>query len=402
MATYQYKAIDAKGKTITGSLHGESSRHIRSQLRQQGLNPFDISPLEQSSRSRLSLRHNKISLTDLALVTRQFATLVAAGIPVAEALQAVTEQVTKPAVKTLMQGVRDKVIEGYSLADAFRQYPQAFSELYCATVAAGEQTGRLDLILNRLAEYTEQQQTMRRKVQLAMVYPSIMTFISASIVTFLLVYVVPRIIDVFTSTGQALPDITLVLLAISGFIRDNGIYMLIILVIASILGRRLLQVHAYKKAWHRVLWRVPLLGFTIRSINSARFSRTLGILLAAGVDLIHALRVATALVGHIPMREAIQAANEKVREGSSLHYALQQSAVFNPMVIHLIANGESSGRLPDMLDYVAGYQDAEVTRLIDTSLTLFEPMLILIMGIVVLFIVLAILLPIFELGQIIT
>lgn len=402
MATYHYTAIDQNGKKVTGSLAGDTARQIRASLRGQGLNPLEVKALSQTAQTSRLFGRQKISLTDLALVTRQFATLVQAGVPIAEALQAVTEQVTKPPVRTLMQGVRDKVIEGYSLADAFRQYPSAFSELYCATVAAGEQTGRLDLILNRLAEYTEQQQAMRRKVRLALIYPSIMTLISASIVTFLLIYVVPRIIDVFTSTGQALPEITQVLLAISGFIRDYGLYCLVVIIGLVFLGQKMMKNTSYKRSVHRLLWRIPIIGFTIRTINSARFTRTLGILIAAGVDLINALRVATALVGHLPMKESIQAANEKVREGTSLHLALNQTKVFEPMVIHLIANGEASGRLPDMLDYVANYQDAEVSRLIDTSLTLFEPILILMMGMVVLFIVLAILLPIFELGQIIT
>jgi general secretion pathway protein F len=398
MATYRYTALDANGTTTHGTQSADSAKHLRQQLRQRGLHPLTLTAVTTThTRNRLGKR---ISANDLALLTRQFATLISAQVPLSDALQTLSEQVDKPAIQTLLYGVRDKILEGYALADALRLYPYAFNELYCATVAAGEQTGRLDLILNRLADYTEQQQTMRRKLRMSLIYPSLMTTVSVLIVVFLLIYVVPRIISVFTDTGHPLPQMTQALIALSHGLGHYGIFGFSLIFGSAMLCQRLWHLPRTQPYLHRFIYRLPLLGSLLIRVNSARFCRTLSILLGAGVDLLKALQVATALVTLLPMQTTLRQISQKVREGRPLHLALKQSAIFDPMMIQLVANGESSGRLSDMLDYVANHQDTEINRLIDTGLALFEPGLILIMGLVVLFIVLAVLLPIFELGQI--
>lgn len=401
MGAYNYIAIDTKGKEKKGILEGDSPRHIRQSIREQGLTPLDVIAISDSKKSSTSnFRFAKrVKGNDLALLTRQLATLLAASMPIEECLQGVGEQTEKEQIKSIIHGVRSRVLEGHSLANAMSHFPNAFPELYCATVGAGEQTGRLDIVLNRLADYTEQQQGIRAKVQQALIYPALMTFVSIAIVTFLLVFVVPKIIGVFNSTGQSLPEVTVILMAISHNVKNFGIYYLVA-IIAFLFGfKHLLKRHEFRKKWHKLLLKLPLLGYAIKTVNTARYARTFGILSAAGVPILEAMRVSSSLITNIPMRDAISNASNRVREGANINYALKQSAYFSPMTLHLIASGERSGRLEEMLERAADNQDNEVKRLIETGLTLFEPMIILIMGAVVLFIVLAILLPIFQMDQ---
>lgn len=405
MTAYNYCAMAKDGKTRRGVMEADTDKQVRSQLREQGLVPLDIIPVTVNKtigKNKNIFGINKsarIKLNDLTLLTRQLATLFAAGLPVDEALLACAEQTEKNQVKSIIVGVRSRVLEGHSLANALRNFPSAFPELYCSTIAAGEQTGRLDIVLNRLADYVEQQQKIRQKVQHALIYPSMMMFVAISIVIFLLVFVVPKIIDVFNNSGQTLPMTTLILLGFSHFLKNFGLYCIALLIILGYVFHRLLQRESFRTRWQAALLNLPVLGTAIRALNTARYARTFGILFAAGVPVLEAMRVAATLVTNLPIRHAVTEAAARVREGMAIHLALKLTQNFSPMMIHLMASGEASGTLEQMLERAANNQDQNVARLIDTSLTLFEPIIILVMGGIVLFIVLAILLPIFDLDQ---
>lgn len=402
MATFEYRALKADGSTDKGALQADSERQARQQLRDQGLTPLSVTPAhDRKTKDKRAWFTPRIKTDDISLFTRQLATLLGAGLPVADALQAVAEQTSKTHVKSMVFTIRSKITEGHSLATSLGHFPKAFPKLYCATVNAGEQTGRLDVILNRLADYTEQQLTLRRKVQQALIYPALMTVISITVVSFLLTYVIPKIITVFTQVGQQLPEITKLLLFASSLLLHYGIFILIVIIASIIAFRYGLRNPLFKQRWHAFLLKVPLIRYLVRTTNTARFARTLGILSNAGVEILTSLTVANQLVNNLVIHDAINTAITKVREGTPLHRALAQTEFFTPMAIHLIQNGEATGHLPKMLEHAANTQENELTRLIDTGLTLFEPLMILTMGMIILFIVLAILLPIFEMDQLI-
>ena len=398
MGAYQYQALKKNGSADKGVIEADSERHARQLLREQGLIPTQIQTLAQQ---RVSNTKSKVSAADLSLLTRQLATLLAAGIPVEESLRGVSEQTEKDKVRELIIGVRAKVLEGYGLAQAMSQYPNAFPELYRATVGSGEQTGRLDLVLEKLADYTENQQQTRQKVQQALIYPLLMIIVSAAIISFLLTFVVPKIIEVFTSSGQTLPGMTQILITFSQFIKSYGLYTLIAIILAIIAFKRSLNNIKIKTAWHSLLLRLPIVSYLTKTINVARYIHTFGILFAAGVSVLETMRVSASLVTNVVMRQAFDNATVRVREGSGIHEALKESRYISPMAIHLIASGEKSGQLSNMMERAADHLDGEVKRLIDTSLTLLEPLVILFMGAVVLFIVLATLLPIFSMEQLV-
>lgn len=398
MGAYQYQALKKNGSTSKGVIEADSERQARQLLREQGLIPTHIQTLAQQ---RVTKAKNKISAADLALMTRQLATLLAAGIPVEESLRGVSEQTEKDKVRELIIGIRAKVLEGYGLAQAMDQFPNAFPELYRATVGAGEQTGRLDAVLEKLADYTENQQQTRQKVQQALIYPLLMIIVSTAIICFLLTFVVPKIIEVFTSSGQTLPGMTLVLINFSQFIKEYGLYALGALVLIIFAFKKSLNNIKVKTAWHGLILKLPIVSYLVKTINVARYIHTFGILFAAGVSVLETMRVSASLITNVVMRKAFDTSTHRVREGSGIHEALRETRYISPMAIHLIASGEKSGQLSNMMERAASHLDNEVKRLIDTSLTLLEPMVILFMGAVVLFIVLATLLPIFSMEQLV-
>lgn len=400
MGAYQYQALKKNGSTSKGVLEADSERHARQLLRDQGLIPTHIQVLTQQRSGNKG--KGKISAADLSLFTRQLATLLAAGIPVEESLRGVSEQTEKDKVRELIIGVRAKVLEGYGLAQAMSQYPQAFPELYRSTVGAGEQTGHLDVVLEKLADYTENQQQTRQKVQQALIYPVIMIIVSLGIISFLLSFVVPKIIEVFTSSGQTLPGMTEILINLSNFVKSYGLYTLLGIILAISVFKKSLNNIKIKTAWHRLLLKLPVISYLVKTINVARYIHTFGILFAAGVSVLETMRVSASLVTNLVMRHAFDTATIKVREGSGINEALKETGYISPMAIHLIASGEKSGQLSAMMERAASHLDNEVKRLIDTSLTLLEPLVILFMGAIVLFIVLATLLPIFSMEQLIT
>lgn len=399
MSAYQYQALSKTGNTTKGVIEADSERQARQLLRDQGLIPTQLKPLIKQNNNASK---NKISYQDLCLLTRQLATLLAAGIPVEEALRGVSEQTERDKVRGLIIGVRAKVLEGYSLAQALGEFPNAFPELYRATVGAGEQTGRLDLVLEKLADYTENQQETRQKVQQALIYPSLMIVVSTTIISFLLAFVVPKIIEVFSSSGQSLPPMTEALILISDFVKSYGLLVVGFLVILLLAFKKSLSNLRIKMAWHRLLLKLPVSSYLSRSVNVARYIHTFGILFAAGVSVLETMRVSASLINNLVMRDAFDTAASRVREGTAINQALKDTGFLSPMATHLIASGEKSGQLAAMMDRAASHLDSEVKRLIDTALTLLEPLVILFMGAVVLFIVLATLLPVFSMEQLVS
>ncbi len=404
MAAFHYTVINAAGTRQKGIIEAESAKHARQLLREKNLIPLDISASEKTAKTTSSFlqfsRKGSVSTKELALITRQIATLLSAGLPLEEVLGAVAEQTEKSSSKGLILSVRSKVLEGHALASALRDFPGAFSNLYCSTVAAGEKSGHLDIVLQRLADYTEQQYETRQKILHALIYPTIMIFVAIGIVGFLLEFVVPKMISVYSNIGQQLPGMTQVLIAISTGIQSVGWYMLLALIILIILFRYQIKKSVpFKEKVHRLMLRIPIMGNAIKVVNTARFSRTFAILSSAGVPVLEAMTISSALITNLPIRNAVQESVNRVREGANIHLALKQTTYFQPMSIHLIASGESSGQLEKMLERAANNQDNDIARLIETSLALFEPAIILVMGGIVLFIVLAVLLPIFQLDQ---
>lgn len=402
MAAFDYIAVDQQGKKSRGVLQGDSLRQVRAQLRADGLIPLEVKQVKQAtSKSALinKFATRNLSKADLALATRQMATLLAAGIPIDDVLQGVARQAEKSRVASVLLGVRSKVMEGFSLAEAMDDFPLSFPKLYRTTVSAGEKSGKLDQVLLKLADYTEEQHRIRQRISQALVYPTLMTVVSILIVVFLLIYVVPQIVSVFVQNHQTLPEVTVVLIAFSQFLKSYGVYLVIGLVLLMYLSYRAYRRPKIKEMVHGLLLRVPVLGRNIRIVNCARFGRTFGILNAATVPVLEAMKAASLLISVIPMRDAVQESIERVREGTHIHKALDKTGYFPPMFLHLVASGEASGQLEQMLDKAAESLENDVDILIQNVLTLFEPVMILVMGAIVLYIVLAIMLPIFNLDQ---
>jgi general secretion pathway protein F len=404
MGAFEYTAVDAGGKERKGVLEGDTARQVRQLLRDRALLPLQVTEVAQREAKRqtrgFSFRRG-IAAMDLALVTRQLATLVQSGLPLEEALLAIGEQNEKPRLKSILLGVRSRVMEGHTLADGLTDFPQAFPEIFRATVAAGEQSGHLDAVLERLADYTEGRQVLRQKLANALVYPIILTLLALFIVSGLLVYVVPKVVGVFENTGAELPLLTQILIGTSDFLRANGIYVLILIAAATFVARRALRSEGTRRRWHGFLLRVPLVGRLTRGVNTARFTRTFSILAGSGVPVLESLRIAGAVVTNLPMRDAVSEAALRVREGAPIGKSLAASKVFPPMTIHLVSSGEASGQLETMLGRAATNQEREMDGLIAALLAIMEPALIITMGVVVLLIVIAILLPIFELNELV-
>ena len=403
MSAFEYTAIDQQGRSRKGILEGDTARVVRARLREQKLTPLTVEEIrrgEITTPSRRRVRRS-ISAGDLALITRQLATLVGSGLPVEESLGTVARQTEKSRIKSMILGVRARVVEGHSLAAALADFPNAFPELYRATVAAGEQSGHLDIVLDRLADFTEARQSAGQRTWLALLYPALVTLVAILVVSALLVYVVPQVVQVFQGTGQTLPWLTRALIAVSAFLQQWGLLLLGMLVVAGIVARLVLRQSGPRMAFHRFLLHVPLLGRMERGMNTSRFARTLSILAASNVPVLEALRIAGAVLSNLAMRKSVEEAARRVREGAALHQAMGVDGYFPPMTIHLVASGEASGRLEEMLERAAITQEREMDTYLATLLGLFEPLLILTMGGVVLIIVLAILLPIFELNQLV-
>lgn len=406
MGAFEYVAVDGAGRERKGVIEGDTPKHVRQLLREQGLLPVAVDEVveqkDSGRRTPLSLRFQRgLSASDLALVTRQLATLVKSGLPLEEALLAVSQQTDKPRVRSIVLGVRSKVMEGHTLADGLADFPGSFPEIYRATVAASEQSGHLDAVLERLADYTDNRQQLRSRTLSAMLYPVLLFVVCVAIVFFLLVSVVPKVVEVFRTSEAQLPLLTQLLITGSDFMRDFGVYVVIVIAGAFFLFNRWLRIESNRRRWHAFLLRVPLVGKVVRGSNTARFARTLSTLTASTVPVLEALRISSEVVTNLPMKAAVEDAAVRVREGAPIGRSLGTSRVFPPMMIHLISSGETSGELDTMLERAAVHQERELDSILQAVVGLLGPLMILVMGGLVLLIVLAMLLPIFELNQLV-
>ncbi len=402
MAAFEYQAINAKGQTVKGVHESDTVKLARQQLRSQGLTLLELNEVRNKEhKSRSPLLSHSIGIRQMAHITRQLSALLRSGLAIDEALGIIAQQLESSGSKRVLLGIRSRILEGQSFAQACQAFPSTFTPLYRATIAAGESSGKLDQVLERLADYISDKGQIHRKLQMAMIYPLMLTSVSILVVIGLLAYVVPEITGVFDKMDQQLPDITVALIASSNFLKNNGLYLLLGMLSLSAVAKALLRNANHRLKYHRFLLTAPLLSKFTKGINTARFTRTLAILTNSGVELLEALKISSQVLSNNAMEKAVENTALRVREGQSLNKALEKTGLFPPVTIHLIASGEASGQLPRMLANAADDQEREMEALTELTMGLFEPILILFMGLVVLMIVLAILLPIFEMNQLV-
>ncbi|HET6546185.1 MAG TPA: type II secretion system inner membrane protein GspF [Rhodanobacteraceae bacterium] len=400
MPAFAYEALDQGGKTRRGVLQGDTARAVRSSLRERGLNPLTVDEVSEDARRRARpFARRGLSAQQLALLTRQLATLIGAGLPIDEALAALSEQAGDDRQQELTAALRGRVLEGASLAQAMADFPDTFPEIFRASVAAGEQSGRLDPVLEKLADYAEARDALKQTVIAALAYPILLSLVAIAVVAGLLTYVVPQIVGVFQDLHRTLPWATRALMALSAFLRRWGWLILLLLAGLVIAFNVALKRDPVRYRWHTLLLGLPLIGRLTRAANTARATRTLALLAGSAVPLLDALSIAAQVVPNLPMREALQRAAFKVREGGGFSRALGESGQFPPIALRLIASGERSGELPRMLIEAAAQQQRELDRWLTVLSAVLGPAVILIVGAMVLFIVLAILLPIFNLNE---
>lgn len=411
MTAFRYSAADALGKDQVGVLEADSARLARQMLRNQGLVPLSVEAVESDAARRRpgALRGRRLSQTELAVLTRQFASLLAAALPIADALTVLVEQSEQQSMREMMASIRGEVRGGMSLSSALARHPRQFPAMYRALIAAGEESGKLGSVLGSLADFIEERARLQQKITLAFVYPVILTTVALLVVIFLLTYVIPQVVQVFAQTRQALPLITQVMIALSAFLRSWGLVLLVGVAGASYAIHRALRIDALRLRWHRRVLRLPIVGALSRSINTARFASTLAILVGSGVPMLRALQAAGETVTNMALQARVVDAAQRVREGASLSRALRAEdedravtgrlRLFPPVLIHLIGSGEATGKLPEMLGRAADMHAREAERRAMLLTSLLEPALILTMGVVVLLIVLAVLMPIIEINQ---
>lgn len=410
MAVFAYAALDSSGKEQKGIVEADSSRQVRQTLRDKGLTPLQVSSAASSGAAKQATdnalftgfsRSPGLKVGELASITRQLATLIQSAMPLEEALTAIAEQTEINRVKSVVISVRSKVMEGHPLASGMGEFPAAFPSLYRATVAAGEHAGHLGLVLDRLADYTEGAYSSRQKAKLALLYPVILFIMSITIVSGLMAFVVPDVVEVFIGQGQELPTLTRGLIALSDFIVDYGLWLITALIIAAIIFSSALKNKDLKLRWHKIILSLPLIGRFSRGSNTARYASTLSILSRSGVPLVDAMKIAGEVIENSFLQQVAQVATQQVREGGSLHAALKHNGYFPPIMIHMVASGEASGDLDNMLQRVADNQQRELDDQVATLIGIFEPAMLLFMGVAVMIIVIAILQPIFDLNQLI-
>lgn len=406
MPAFRYEAADVGGATRKGVVNADSARAARSDLRNQGLVPLKVEAIagqvDESGQVRRRAFGDKLSTTELALITRQLASLLEASLPLEQALSVLQDQAERVYVRDLVASIRSEVVGGTSLSEALSRHPRDFEDIYRALVASGEQIGQLSRVLSRLADYIERRNALVQKVRLAFTYPAIVTIVAFLIVIFLLTYVVPQIVSVFANTKQQLPMLTIVMLAISDFVRAWGWLVALLLIGAFYLWRRALRNPAIRLRWHTWLLNAPLYGRFERSLNTSRFASTLAITSGSGVPILRALQTSQDTLGNVAMKRQVEEATAAVREGVGLARALSAYPYFPPMLIHMIRAGETTGELPAMLERAANAQETDLERRALTIAGLLEPLLILAMGVVVLLIVLAVLMPIIEINQLVS
>lgn len=409
MPVYAYKGLNQTGRSVGGIIDADSPKTARIKLRRTGVYPTELNEqrAEDASELKLSLNFDvgqlfeRVAPEDLALMTRQLSTLVGAGLPLVECLSALVEQVDSARQKRILSQVREKVVEGGTLADALKAHPRVFSELYVNMVRAGEASGALDVVLLRLADYTERSAALRSKVRSALTYPTLMALVGGGILLFLLSYVVPKITKIFEDTHQQLPAMTVVLLAVSGFAQQYW-WLIVALVLLVVIGIRVSRrTPAGQLRFDRATLRIPYFGKVLKKVALARFARTLSTLLEGGIPLLQSLDIVKNVVSNVVLRNAIEDGRNSIREGHSVAEPLKKSGVFPPLLVHMIAVGEKSGELEAMLKKAADAYDNEVEASVSALSSIMEPMIIIFMGSVVLFMVFAIMVPIFELNDLV-
>lgn len=402
MSAFEYQAVDNNGKTRKGLIEADTAKQARQQLRGMSLMPVSIGEVSASaSKSSAGSSRERINVTTVALITRQLATLISAGQPLESAYLTVSKQAQKAQVKKVLLAVRTRILEGHPLSEALSGFPRIFDTMYCASVNAGEQSGLLDQVMERLADYLEAKQELQQKTTLALIYPVLLSIVAIGLVSVLLVFVVPQIVQVFEGFDQELPQITQLLISISDFSRDNGLTVLIIIISIVVGYGQLIKIDHFRVIRDKLVLAIPFVSYLVRLSNTARFTRTMSILVTSGVTALDAMKISSAVLINAPMKSAVLKAADRVREGELISTTLEQTGYFGPMILQLIANGEASGKLGDMLKRSAQTEENEFARITAIFVGLFEPAMILFMGMVVLAIVLAILLPIFDMNDLI-
>ncbi len=399
MPAFEYQALDAAGRTQRGVLQADTPRAARGSLRERGLNPVTVAPVREGAQAD-GRRSRGLGAAQLALFARQLATLVGSGLPIDESLAALAEG-SEGRLRGLVLALRARVMEGNPLASALAEHPDSFPPLFRTSVAAGESAGKLDEVLRRLADYAEARDALRQRILLALTYPLLLSAVAIAVVTALMVYVVPQVTGVFVQFGQALPWATRVLIGLADLLRAQGLWLLL-----GLLGMAVAVVLAWRQPalrsrWQRALLRLPVLGPLLRAADTSRFARTLSLLVASAVPLLEAIGIAAQVVQLMPLREALGQVGLRVREGRGFARALADTGAFPPISVRLIQSGEASGRLDAMLAEAAAHQQRELDTALGVAMAVLGPAVILLVGGMVLFIVLAILLPIFDLNSLI-
>jgi general secretion pathway protein F len=407
MGAFRYQAMNTGGKLIKGTLEGDTERQVRTQLRQQQLKPISVEKISAGKITKNSdslfasskTFSTRIGVKDLSLFTRQLASLVQSGMPLAEALQAVAKQTRKDAVKNVVLQVRSRVLEGLSLAQALGDYPRIFDSMYCAMVNAGEQAGFLGPVLERLSEYAETSHAARQQLKSAMVYPLILLIVCIGIVVALMVLVVPQLTSVFTRAKQALPWATEVLISTSNFLQNYGLLCLVLIVGLIFSSQLWLRSKENRRKWDQLLLKLPVIKHIVVESDSSRFASTLSMLISSGVPLLNSLRISSQTMGNQILREKAEQAAVTVEGGSSLHRALDKTDIFPPLMVQMASSGEANGTLAEQLDYSAKSQQRDLDLQISTALTIIEPVTIVFMGVVIGFIMFAIIIPIVNMSD---
>ena len=396
MPVYKYKAINEKGKSLQGTIDAESQKAATDKLKREGVFLSSLNEIKMDKTGGF-LPFRGISSSELAVSTRQFSTLISAGLPLEASLLALSEQTEDPRLSQVLTEVRDRISEGSSLTNALKEHPKVFSDLYTNIVKAGEASGALDIVLLRLADFLEKQYALVSRIRSALIYPIFMFAIGSGVLFFMVSYVIPRIAKIFEQSSKSLPFITVVLMKVSNFLSQNLIGLLIV-VAAIIFGAyRFRKTERGRAFFDRLIFKLPIYGKIARSVAISRFTRTLGTLLGSGIPLLEALEIGEAVVGNTVYVDALRRVRENVREGASLATPLRESGVFPPLVTRMIAVGEQTGEMEGMLVKIADMYDLQVETYVSTIMSLLEPVMILVIGVVIGFIVFAILLPIFDL-----
>ena len=406
MAAFEYQALDSAGKTLKGVATGDSAAAVRQELRDKGLIPVSVESVSETDNSQQSSnavankhRRTQLKANDLAIITRQMATLLDSGLTVEETLSAMIRQSEGNKLKGLMSDIRSLVTEGYSLSDAISLYPKSFPEIYRSSILAGEQSGNLAEVLERLADYLETRHGIQQRLKEAMVYPLFLISFCILIVVGLVTFVVPKVVKVFEDTGQELPGLTKAVIALSEFLQNYGLLLLIIIIVLAIFTNQFFQRPKAKFWLHNQYLVFPGIRRLTRNINTARMARTLSIMIGSRVPLLTAMRAAEGVLSNVVMKRNLKHAATEVSEGISISRALDKSGNYSPLLIQMVASGENSGKLDHMLEKAASATEREVESRINMLVGVLGPAMILFMGVIVTVIVLAILMPIFDLQQ---